>query len=140
MNGRIRARDLGVAFDGTPGPLNALTDVAGIEVGHITLISGTGEHRPGKGPVRTGVSAVLPLGRAGVGRSCPAGWWSLNGNGEMTGTHWITETGSLVGPVMLTTTACVGPVHRGVLDWINRNRPDLARQWLLPVVAETWDG
>jgi L-aminopeptidase/D-esterase-like protein len=80
------------------------------------------------------------LGRDGIGRACPAGWYSLNGNGEMTGTHWITETGWLSSPVMLTNTHAVGSVHRGVIDWTEANRPDLSVQWLLPVVAETWDG
>ncbi len=135
-----RARQLGLRFDGTPGPLNAITDVEGVEVGHVTLIDGDGPLRVGTGPVRTGVSAVLPRGRCGLGEAVPAGWSTLNGNGEMTGTHWISETGGLSGPVMITNTHAVGPVHRGVIDWTARNRPDLAAQWLLPVVAETWDG
>lgn len=138
--GKPRARALGIPFDGTPGARNALTDVAGVEVGHVTLIEGDGPLRVGAGPVRTGVSAVLPLGRAGIGKACPAGWYALNGNGEMTGTHWITETGGLSSPVMLTNTHAVGGVHRGVVDWVAANRPDVSIQWLLPVVAETWDG
>ena len=88
----MRARDLGVSFAGRPGPWNAITDVPGVEVGYATLISGDGALRIGARPVRTGVTAVLPLGREGVGKSCPAGWYSLNGNGEMTGTAWLPMT------------------------------------------------
>ena len=135
-----RARALGVPFDGTPGRWNAITDVPGVEVGHVTLVRGEGPLEVGVGPVRTGVSAVLPLGQDGVGRACPAGLFSLNGNGELTGSHWIAETGGLSSPVMLTNTHAVGSVHRGVVDWTVEHRPDLAVQWLLPVVGETWDG
>ncbi|MER7847364.1 P1 family peptidase [Kitasatospora sp. NPDC096077] len=131
-SGRPRARALGLALDGTPGPANALTDVPGVQIGYTTLVEG--EH------VRTGVTALLPRGREGVGTPCAAGWYALNGNGEMTGTTWIEETGALNGPVMVTNTHAVGTVHRGVVDWTAAHRPDLARQWLLPVVAETWDG
>ncbi|MFF2120870.1 P1 family peptidase [Kitasatospora sp. NPDC058184] len=131
-SGRPRARALGLLLDGTPGPANALTDVPGVRIGYTTLVEG--EH------VRTGVTAVLPRGREGVGTPCAAGWYALNGNGEMTGTTWIEETGALNGPVMVTNTHAVGTVHRGVVDWTAAHRPDLARQWLLPVVAETWDG
>jgi L-aminopeptidase/D-esterase-like protein len=138
--GRPRARDLGVPFDGEPGPLNAITDVPGVEVGYATLISGEGPLAPGDGPVRTGVTAVLPLGRDGVGRSCPAGWFSLNGNGEMTGTAWLDETGALSLPIGITNTHAVGPVHRGIIEWSVAANPGLAPRWLLPVVAETWDG
>ena len=139
-SGRPRARALGIPFAGSPGRSNAITDVAGVEVGYVTLIEGEGELVVGRGPVRTGVTAILPRGRAGVGTSCSAGWYSLNGNGEMTGTTWISETGALSFPVMITNTHAVGSVHRGVIDWIVAHRPDLAMQWLLPVVAETWDG
>jgi D-aminopeptidase len=131
-SGLPRARAIGIPFDGTPGPLNAITDVPGVEVGYVTLIEGES--------VRTGVSAVLPLGRDRIGATCPAGWWSLNGNGEMTGTTWITETGGLSGPVLVTNTHAVGTVHRGVIDWVRDSRPEEATAWLLPVVAETWDG
>ena len=93
--GRPRARDLGVPLRGEPGEWNAITDVAGVEVGYETLIDGDGPLVVGRGPVRTGVTAVLPLGRSGVGRSCPAGWYSLNGNGEMTGVAWLDESGAL---------------------------------------------
>ena len=136
----VRARDLGLRFDGDPGPWNALTDVAGVEVGHVTLVSGDGPLVVGEGPVRTGVTAVLPTGRAGLAAAVASGWFSLNGNGEMTGTHWLTETGGLCGPVMITNTHSIGPVHQGVIDWAVANNPELAAEWVLPVVAETWDG
>jgi len=140
----VRARDLGVPFNGTPGPLNAITDVAGVAVGHTTLISGSGKLERGKGPVRTGVTAILPRGR--TYDPVFAGWHSLNGNGEMTGTTWITESGFLEGPVMLTNTHSVGVVHDAVIEWQLQhrfyeplpNRPDVF--WSLPVVAETYDG
>lgn len=130
-----RARRHGIPFPGTPGPRNALTDVAGVEVGMVTLVGDEGGIA-----VRTGVTAILPLGRTGVGSAVAAGLFSLNGNGELTGSHWIRETGAFAGPVMLTNTHAVGTVHRGVVDWTARHRPDLAAEWLLPVVAETWDG
>ncbi len=139
-DGRPRARGLGIALDGTPGPLNALTDVAGIQVGMTTLVEGAGPLVVGVGPVRTGVTAILPRGRAGVGQPCAAGWHSLNGNGEMTGTTWIEEAGSFNLPVVLSNTHAVGACHTGVIRWANRVAPQLARQWLLPVCAETWDG
>ena len=135
-----RARELGIPLRGEPGEWNAITDVPGVEVGYETLISGDGPLDVGRGPVRTGVTAVLPLGRAAVGRSCPAGWYSLNGNGEMTGTAWLDETGALSLPVGITNTHAVGPVHRGIIDWSIRADPSLAARWHLPVVAETWDG
>jgi D-aminopeptidase len=131
-SGRSRARALGIGLDGNPGPNNALTDVPGVQVGYTTLSEGSS--------VRTGVTALLPRGRDGVGLPCAAGRYSLNGNGEMTGSSWLDESGSLSGPVLITNTHAVGPVHRGVVDWTVAHRPDLARQWLLPVVAETWDG
>lgn len=134
---RVRARDLGIPFDGDPGANNAITDVVGVEVGMATVIQDTDDPDV---CARTGVTAVLPIGREGIGTSVPAGIFSLNGNGEMTGTHWIRETGGLAGPVMITNTHAVGTVHRGVIDWTARHRRGLATQWLLPVVAETWDG
>jgi D-aminopeptidase len=137
---RPRVRDLGVTFDGTPGRWNAITDVSGVEVGYSTLIDGEGPLREGKGPVRTGVTAVLPLGRKGAGTSVPAGHFSFNGNGEMTGSHWLEESGGLSLPVALTNTHAVGPVHRGVLEWSLEVNPALRPRWHLPVVAETWDG
>ena len=136
----MRARDLGIFCDGTPGKLNAITDVPGLEVGMVTLISGEGELVPDKGPVRTGVTAILPVGRDRMQQAIPAGIYSLNGNGEMTGSHWISETGGLSGPIMLTNTHAVGTVHRGVIEWVKQNNPQAAMEWLLPVVAETWDG
>ncbi len=132
-----RARALGIPFNGTPGPLNAITDVAGVEVGQVTLIRGEGRLQVGKGPVRTGVTAVLPRGKS----SDPvmAAWWTLNGNGEMTGTTWVEESGYLWGPVMITNTLSVGVVHDAVIEWaIKRNYDDFL--WALPVVAETYDG
>jgi D-aminopeptidase len=136
-----RARDLGVPFDGTPGPLNAITDVKGVEVGHTTLISGNGLLKVGVGPVRTGVTAVLPRGK---GSSDPvfAGWFTLNGNGEMTGTTWVEDSGFLEGPVMITNTHSVGVVRDAVIAWrVKHGGPDKEGYWWsLPVVAETWDG
>ncbi|RDH79236.1 S58 family peptidase [Mycolicibacterium moriokaense] len=139
-DGRPRARALGIAPPGMPGPLNAITDVGDIEVGVTTLIDGDGPLVVGHGPVRTGVTAILPRGRGGVGKPCTAGWYSLNGNGEMTGTTWIEEAGSFNLPVVLSNTHAVGVCHSGVIRWVNRVEPLLARQWLLPVCAETWDG
>jgi len=139
---RPRARDLGVPFDGTPGPLNAITDVAGVTVGHTTLISGEGKLQVGKGPIRTGVTAVLPRGKDSMNSSVFAGWWSLNGNGEMTGTTWVEESGFLEGPVMITNTHSVGVVRDAVIQWrVSHGAPDASGYWWsLPVVAETWDG
>jgi len=137
-----RARDLGVPFDGTAGPLNAITDVAGVTVGHTTLISGEGKLEVGKGPVRTGVTAVFPRGKDVDDTGVFAGWWSLNGNGEMTGTTWVEESGILTGPVMITNTHSVGVVRDAVIQWTVAHRkvgPD-DDWWSLPVVAETWDG
>ena len=137
-----RARDLGVPFDGTPGPFNAITDVAGVTVGHTTLISGEGKLQIGKGPVRTGVTAVLPRGKDSMNNPVFAGWWTLNGNGEMTGTTWVEESGFLEGPVMITNTHSVGVVRDAVIQWrVNHGQPDPSGYWWsLPVVAETWDG
>jgi len=137
-----RARDLGVPFDGMPGPLNAITDVPGVTVGHTTLISGEGKLEVGKGPVRTGVTAVLPRGKDSMSSPAFAGWWSLNGNGEMTGTTWVEESGFLDGPVMITNTHSVGVVRDAVIQWrVAHRQPDpKSYWWSLPVVAETWDG
>ena len=137
-----RARDLGVPFDGTPGPLNAITDVAGVTVGHTTLISGEGKLQIGKGPVRTGVTAVLPRGKESMSNPVFAGWFTENGNGEMTGTTWVEESGFLEGPVMITNTHSVGVVRDAVIQWrVAHGQPDPAGYWWsLPVVAETWDG
>jgi len=139
---RPRARDLGVPFEGTPGPLNAITDVAGVLVGHTTLISGSGKLVLGKGPVRTGVTAVLPRGLDSIQRFSFAGWFAENGNGEMTGTTWVEEAGFLEGPVMITNTHSVGVVRDAVIAWRVAHGPEdnTGAWWSLPVVAETWDG
>jgi D-aminopeptidase len=136
-----RARDLGVPFDGKTGPLNAITDVKGVEVGHTTLISGEGPLKVGVGPVRTGVTAVLPRGRNSMDPVF-AGIFSLNGNGEMTGAHWVEDSGFLDGPVMITNTHSVGVVRDAVIAWrVKHASPDQDGYfWSLPIVAETWDG
>ena len=133
-----RARDLGVPFDGTPGPLNTITDVTGVEVGMTTLISGDGPLKVGVGPVRTGVTAILPRGKAS-NDPVFAGWFSLNGNGEMTGTTWIEEAGFLEGAVFITNTHSVGVVRDASIKWSVEKGYQL-QAWSLPVVAETWDG
>jgi len=141
---RPRARDLGVPFDGTPGPLNAITDVQGVTVGHTTLIRGEGDLVVGSGPVRTGVTTILPRGQ--TYDPVFAGWHTLNGNGEMTGTTWLEESGFLEGPVVITNTHSVGVARDAVVEWQHRNgfyddlpgEPDVF--WALPVVAETYDG
>jgi D-aminopeptidase len=139
-----RARELGIQLDGTPGPLNAITDVSGVEVGNVTLNSGDGKLKVGKGPVRTGVTAILPRGK----KYDPvfAGWYTLNGNGEMTGTTWVEESGFLESPIMITNTHSVGVVRDAEIEWMYKNNifdplpdePDIF--WALPVVAETYDG
>jgi D-aminopeptidase len=136
-----RARDLGIPFDGVPGPLNAITDVKGVEVGHTTLISGDASSLPGVGPVRTGVTAILPRGK-NSGAPVFAGWFTENGNGEMTGTTWVEESGFLEGPVMITNTHSVGIVRDAVIAWrLKHGGVDKeGYAWSLPVVAETWDG
>jgi D-aminopeptidase len=136
-----RARDLGVPFDGTPGPYNAITDVKGVEVGHTTLISGSGKLVVGQGPVRTGVTAVLPRGKDSTDPVFGA-WFTLNGNGEMTGTTWLEDSGFLDGPVMITNTHSVGVVRDAVIAWrVKKAPPDQnGYEWSLPVVAETYDG
>jgi D-aminopeptidase len=137
-----RARDLGIPFDGTPGKFNAITDVPGVEVGYTTLISGEGKLERGKGPVRTGVTAVLPRGLSEMNDSVFAGYFSLNGNGEMTGTTWVEESGFLEGPIVLTNTHSVGVARDAVIAWrLAHGGPDAEGfAWSLPVVAETWDG
>jgi D-aminopeptidase len=135
---RPRARDAGVPLEGSPGPLNAITDVAGVAVGHSTIISGDGKLVVGTGPVRTGVTAVLPRGKD-WGDPVFAAWFSLNGNGEMTGTTWVEESGFLEGPVMITNTHSVGVVRDAVVKRrIERTAP--GAWWAMPVVAETYDG
>lgn len=139
-NGQIkpRARDLDIPFEGTPGPWNAITDVAGVEVGHTTLIRGSGKLVVGQGPVRTGVTVILPRGKNSADPVF-AGWFSLNGNGEMTGTAWVEESGFLEGPVAITNTHSVGVVRDAVIAWQVR-RGLLFQAFSLPVVAETYDG
>jgi D-aminopeptidase len=134
----VRARDLGVPFDGTPGQDNAITDVAGVEVGSSTLIRGEGALKVGEGPVRTGVTVILPRG-AKDNDPVYAGWFSLNGNGEMTGTTWVEESGFLEGPVAITNTHSVGTVRDAMIAW-GLKHGALRQPWSLPVVAETWDG
>ncbi len=137
-----RARDLGIPFQGETGRCNAITDVGGVTVGHSTIIKGDGGLIVGVGPVRTGVTAVLPRGEAND--PVFAGWACLNGNGEMTGTTWVDESGFLSGPIMITNTHSVGVVHDAVIEWMSRRKPldgSLAgNPWSLPVVAETYDG
>lgn len=137
-----RARSLGIPFEGQPGRWNAITDVPQVEVGHTTLISGAGPLKVGQGPVRTGVTAIFPHGKSSRARSV-AGVVSLNGNGELTGSHWITESGFLESPIVLTNTHSVGVAHDAVIAWGNRQFPPrglLDEAFSLPVVAETYDG
>jgi D-aminopeptidase len=131
-----RARDLGIPFDGTPGPLNAITDVPGVEVGYKTLISGEGRLVIGKGPVRTGVTAILPRGRQSR-KSVFAGYFAGNGNGDMTGTHWIEESGVLETPILITNTGSVGVVRDAAVAWMVK-RGQFGAFWY-PVTAETAD-
>ena len=135
-----RARDIGISFFGDPGKLNAITDVKGVEIGHATIISGKGKNVVGKGPVRTGVTAIFPRGK----KFSPvyANWYSLNGNGEMTGTTWVTESGFLETPIMITNTNSVGVVRDAVLKWfVDHNWYGNEEWWYTyPVVAETYDG
>ena len=136
---KARARELGLVplIGGNAGRLDAITDVPGVEVGHTTLVSGEGRLRPGAGPVRTGVTVVHPRGRTS-GDAVFGAWFTLNGNGEMTGTTWLQESGFLEGPIAITNTHSVGVVRDAILQW-QVSRPGL-QPWGLPVVAETWDG
>ena len=137
----MNARALGVPFEGTPGPLNAITDVAGVEVGHVTLISGSGALARGKGPVRTGVTAILPTGRH-FGARVFAAWTAFNGNGEMTGAAWVEESGHLGTPILITNTHSAGTVRDAVIEWsVQRGTSDgYSGDFSLPLVTETWDG
>ena len=138
-----RARELGLDFSGTPGPHNAITDVPGLMVGYKTLMTGDGPLVTGRGPIRTGVTAILPRGRDTVPQPVWAGTHSLNGNGEMTGTHWIHDGGYLLGPIMITNTHGVGRVHQAAVQWIIDTYPEhwgSEHLWAMPVVAETYDG
>src|SRR5881396_1788134 len=138
----VRARDLGIPFEGTPGKFNSITDVSGVEVGYTTLISGDGKLEVGKGPVRTGVTAIIPRGHDSLNDPAYAGYFSLNGNGEMTGTAWVDESGFLEGPIIITNTHSVGVARLAVIAWrVNHGAADKTGYWWsLPVVAETWDG
>lgn len=131
-SGLPRARSIGLRFRGTPGPANAITDVAGVEVGYQTLIR--------QDNVRTGVTAIHPRSKANPGDPVAAGFHSQNGNGEMTGVAWIEESGTFSGPIAITNTHAVGIAHAGIIAWTNRHHPEQAQSWLLPVAAETWDG
>ena len=134
-----RARQLGVPFEGAPGPLDAITDVKGVEVGDTTLISGEGKLVVGEGPVRTGVTIVFPRGRDDA-EPVYAGWFAQNGNGEMTGTTWVEESGFLEGPLAITNTHSVGLVRDSIIAWLVQTGRFTQQPWSLPVVAETWDG
>ena len=134
MTAPVRARDLGVPFDGEPGPWNAITDVPGLEVGYETIIADEPV------VVRTGVTAILPRGRSNPGGACAAGIAVLNGNGELTGRSWIDEAGQFQTPIAITNSHAVGAVHRGIDMWMASHDPVTAAQWMLPVVGETWDG
>jgi D-aminopeptidase len=131
-SGKPRARAIGIPLAGEPGPMNAITDVPGVEVGLATLVEGD--------DVRTGLTAIHPRGRSGPGDPCAAGFHSLNGNGEMTGVSWIEESGTMSGPIAITNTHAVGIAHGGIVRWTVNRHPALAEAWLLPVAAETWDG
>ena len=138
-----RARDLGLDFPGVTGPLNAITDVPGVIVGVCTRIEGDGPLVTGRGPVRTGVTAILPCGRESEPRPVWAGIYALNGNGEMTGSHWVRDGGYLVGPVCISNTHAIGAVHHGATRWMLRQYAtawENEHLWAMPVVAETYDG
>jgi D-aminopeptidase len=130
--GKPRARSLGIPFTGTPGPWNAITDVPGVQVGYVTLIEGVS--------VRTGVTGILPRGAADAADPVAAGFFSLNGNGEMTGVSWIGESGTFSLPLAITNTHAVGIAHAGIVAWTAKHHPELGDEWSLPVAAETWDG
>jgi D-aminopeptidase len=138
-----RARDLGLPFEGMTGEFNAITDVAGVEVGFTTLIEGEGAVEVGQGPIRTGVSAILPRGKRGTPSPIWAGQYNLNGNGEMTGTHWIHEAGYFLRPICITNTHSVGMVHHATVGWMVDQYSGFFMDdhaWAMPVVAETYDG
>ncbi len=141
--GKPRARDLGLPFPGIPGRWNAITDVPGVEVGYTTLIKGEGEVQIGKGPIRTGVTAILPRGHQEEPTLVWGGHFNFNGNGEMTGTHWINEAGYFTTPICITNTHSVGMVHHATVGWMIDNYKKTMREehsWPMPVIAETYDG
>ncbi|WP_339670586.1 P1 family peptidase [Dasania marina] len=138
-----RARDLGLPLEGTPGKWNAITDVAGVEVGYCTLNSGDGPLKVGSGPVYTGVTAILPRGRQELPRPVWAGLYDLNGNGELTGSHWIEDAGYFISPICITNTHSVGMAHHATVGWMLEQHKDYFEQyhsWAMPVIAETYDG
>ncbi len=139
-SGKLRGRGLGLPFPGLPGPHNGITDVAGVEVGTVTLIAGEGKLAVGQGPVRTGVTAILPRGRAKAQVPCAAGYHSLNGNGEMTGTVWIEESGELQTPITITNTHSCGVTRDATIRWLVARGVGTGQDWGLPVAAETYDG
>ena len=137
--GKRRARALGIPFAGRPGAFNAITDVPGVEVGYSTLIAGEGPRVIGQGPIRTGVTAILPRGREGAGSAVFAGFFSLNGNGELSGCHWVEESGRCEGPICITNTHSCGLARDATIKWLVARSGDL-EQWALPVTGETYDG
>ena len=139
----VRARDLGITFTGTPGPNNAITDIPGVLVGYTTLVDGQGPLVMGEGPIRTGVTAILPRGYSHEPKPVWAGFYSLNGNGEMTGTHWVQEAGYFTGPICLTNTHSVGMAHHATTGWMIAQYPShyqASHAWAMPVIGETYDG
>jgi L-aminopeptidase/D-esterase-like protein len=139
-SGKPRARAIGIPFEGEPGALNAITDVAGVEVGYQTLIQGAGPLVVGEGPVRTGVTAILPRGRAGADKGVFAAMFSLNGNGELTGSHWAREVGRCDGPITITNTHSCGTARDATIKWLVKRFGMADIQWALPVAGETYDG
>ena len=139
-SGKKRLRGLGIELPGTPGEFNAITDVAGVEVGYTTLISGDGPRIVGKGPIRTGVTAILPRGRADVQTACAAGSYSFNGNGELTGLLWVEESGELTTPITITNTHSCGVARDATIQWLVTRKDRPAQDWGLPVAGETYDG
>ena len=140
---KARGRELGLPFPGKPGPFNAITDIPGVEVGYRTRIEGDGPLQQGEGPVRSGVTAILPRGRNPEPQPVWAGMYALNGNGEMTGTHWVRDGGYFVGPLCITSTHSVGRVHHAATRWMIETYADAWQRehlWAMPVVAETYDG
>lgn len=140
LSGKLRARGMRLSLPGTTGRYNAITDVAGVEVGTSTLVSGEGPLVVGKGPVRTGVTVILPRGRRHVGTPCAAGYYSLNGNGEMTGVVWIEESGELQTPIAITNTHSCGVARDAIIQWQVKQAIATGQDWGLPVAAETYDG
>jgi len=139
-SGKKRLRGLGINLPGTPGAYNAITDVDGVEVGYTTLISGDGPRVVGQGPIRTGVTAILPRGRDDPQTACAAGCYSFNGNGELTGLHWVEESGELTTPITLTNTHSCGVARDATIQWLVTRKDQPAQDWGLPVAGETYDG